>query len=147
MFSSINISFNLKRAYDANALLGGEINNLVEKIKSYHKQKPLRAFRDYKESAFQMAVELLLPQKLFISEMRLIVDYISNSYKNGFADIFLSDNNYGYSATPVLKSEAQASLSSSKTRPLHCFLLDCKCFFFLYNFLNIQGITLLSFIL
>ena len=100
MFSSINIFFQF---CDVNALLERNIKGLVDKILSYHKQKPLRAFQDYKESSFQTAVELLLPRKLFISEMRLIMNYKSHSYEHSFADIFLSDNNYGYNAVLELK--------------------------------------------
>lgn len=87
-----------------NALLEGEIKSLVDKILSYHsQQKSLRSFRDYKESGFQTAVELLLPQNLFKSEMRLIMDYRNGSYKFGFIDIFICDNNYGYSSILELK--------------------------------------------
>ena len=115
MFSSINISFNLKRPCDANALFEGEIKGLVDKILSYHRQKTLRAFREYKESAFQTAVELLLPQNLFISEMRLIMGYNSDSYKHGFADIFLCDD-YGNSIIFELKLFNLVGLYSGEMR-------------------------------
>jgi len=63
-----------------------------------------------------MVIELLLPQELFISEMRLIVDYKNQSYKHGFADIFLYDNNYGYSAVLELKLFNLIGLYSGEKR-------------------------------
>ena len=87
------------------SLLEGDINLQVNKILLYHGNKPLRAFREYKESGFQTTVEMLLSTNLYISEMRLIVDYTKKSApKYGFVDLMLlEESSFLYSAIIELK--------------------------------------------
>jgi len=88
------------------AILDGELKKLIDNIKEYHNKKPFRAFRNYKESCFHTAVELLLSSDLssdlFISELRLIMDYQNNPYKYGFV-IFICDKVSGSSIVIELK--------------------------------------------
>ena len=76
------------------SLLEGNIMGLIDKILNYHKNKPIRSFRDYNESRFHSVIELLLSSssKTFISEMRLITEYKKKTHKYGFVDLFLIDN-------------------------------------------------------
>ena len=74
-------------------MLEGELKLLVDRVLLYHGSKPLRSFRDYDESSFQTAIELILSSNLYISEMRLIVEYTKkNTFKYGFIDMFLLDD-------------------------------------------------------
>ena len=53
-------------------MLDCDISPFVEQILDYHGSKNFRQFKEYNESAFQTAVEFLIPPANRVSEMRLI---------------------------------------------------------------------------
>ncbi|SRR6266498_153852 len=87
-------------------MLDFNISPFVKQILDYHSSKNLRQFREYNESAFQTAVEILIPPANRVSEMRLIND---NRKKFGFGrynfvDIFVcGENARGFNSNVVLE--------------------------------------------
>jgi len=61
------------------SILEGDIKPLIKSILTFHNTKNIREFRGYNETAFQTAVELLIPSKFWLSEVRLI----NNCQKKG----------------------------------------------------------------
>lgn len=78
------------------SILDGDISPFINLILTYHKSKSFRSFREYNETAFQTAVELMLPANYYIPEMRLVTGYSNRgNAQYGFVDIFICDNFYG----------------------------------------------------
>jgi hypothetical protein len=70
---------------------------------SIHNRKSIRSLKEYDENSFHSVIEVLLNPKLYISEIRLVVEYKKSRHKYGFADIFICDNVSGDGALIELK--------------------------------------------
>lgn len=65
---------------------------LIDDLLSIHKRKSIRSLKEYNENSFHSVIEALLNPKLYISEIRLVVEYKKSRHKYGFADVFICDN-------------------------------------------------------
>jgi hypothetical protein len=83
--------------------LEGEIQVLIDELLSIHNRKSIRSLKEYDENSFHSVIEVLLSPKLYISEIRLVVEYKKSRHKYGFADIFVCDNVSGDGALIELK--------------------------------------------
>jgi hypothetical protein len=76
---------------ETSEILDGNISPLVDKILRFHKTKAFREFREYNELTFQTVLQLLIPSKVWLSEMRLITNPLQTKGNNrfGFVDLFV----------------------------------------------------------
>jgi hypothetical protein len=85
--------------------LSENIDPFIKQICEFHETKTFREFYDYNESAFQTAVQMLIPTEKRLSEMRLIKYTDKNTNKKyRFVDIFVMGyNNIGFKSGVVLE--------------------------------------------